>query len=329
MKLILFLIFSSIILFGCTSDKDFDNSDFTSEISSISGDTSNLTVPFVAVGGSSSPGDYTIIQSTDALNWNRISLNDLNLNTGGTFRSITYGNEYVIVGDSGYYLSSNDSNTWELSNYVSSLPQQKNSIAYGNNKYLATGNGGSDSIQILVESNDGKNWSGSNFEKTNYYESGISIKYCLNKFFLLTSDFYSSQDGSSWTKINLTISVGSYSKLFCANGKIFISGNQNGILSHSSDGLNFTQISGFNTSVHGITYGKNLYVLIDDGGIKYNSTLNTNWAKTRDLTMLFDITYRNGFFIVVGQTGQIYTSDDGISFTQRVSPTGNSLYSVF
>ena len=211
-----------------------------------------------------------------------------------------------------------------------SLPQQKNSLTYGKNKYLATGTGGSQNIQILVESNDGKTWSGANFEKTNYSESGLSIKYCLNKFFLITSDFYSSEDGSSWTKINTSnFSLGNYSKLFCVNGKIFV-GGQNGKLAYSSDGLNFSVITGFNSTVHGITYGKNVYVLIDDGGIKYNSTLLTNWSISRDgVTMLYDITYRNGFFIAVGGTGQIYTSDDGISFDNRISPTGESLYSVF
>ena len=66
------IITSSLIIFGCTSDESYDNSDFSSEVET------NLpqSVPFVAVGGSnSSEGNgYILLTSDDDNTWNNISL---------------------------------------------------------------------------------------------------------------------------------------------------------------------------------------------------------------------------------------------------------------
>ena len=60
--LILILNFNIFILLSCTSDKDFDNSGFTSEVDSLLPDSK-----FVIIGKSDQQPYYMILTSSDGL----------------------------------------------------------------------------------------------------------------------------------------------------------------------------------------------------------------------------------------------------------------------
>ena len=111
------IITSSLIIFGCTSDESYDNSDFVSEVNTALPDTD---VPYVIVGGNSAPnGDYKVIlSSNDGITWENISLSSLTFNTDPSLYDVVYGDQFVIVGSSGTVLYSTDSLTWSMIQWI-------------------------------------------------------------------------------------------------------------------------------------------------------------------------------------------------------------------
>ena len=58
------------------------------------------------------------------------------------------------------------------------------------------------------------------------------------------------------------------------------------------------------------------------------SVAGTTWTSRNSGTPLYAVTYGNNTFVAVGAYGTILTSTDGVSWTQRTSPTSNHLRAV-
>ena len=321
---------SNFFIFGCTSDESYDNSDFTSEVET------NLpaSVPFVAVGGSnSSEGNgYILLTSDDGNTWENISLDSLNLTSGSRFHDVTYGNGmYVVVGDSGNILYSKNSKEWSRIKLEGSKSHGYVSIAYGKNRFFATGGTNSTDSVILIESNDGINWN-SSFSKLGI-EVGKSIEFCMDMFFLITDNrCLKSEDGTNW-ETSVTCNFSGNPKQYCINNKIHVTENSNAIYK-SLDGNSFTSITFPSTSSTGIAYGNDLYVVGSSANIYYNlSFISVGWSQTTNFSdnsgTILSIIYRKSKFIAAGGNSIIYKSDDGLNWTRVNSGTSNTINSIY
>ena len=138
-----FIIASSLIIFGCTSDESYDNSDFVSEVNTALPDNSN-TVPFVVVGSSGS-----IYTSFDGISW----INKTIENETNDLRVVTYGDGIFVAlagHDTIYY--STDANNWTKTS--SGGNSRIYDVEYGNGVFVAVSASG-----YVARSTDGKLWS--------------------------------------------------------------------------------------------------------------------------------------------------------------------------
>jgi len=86
---------------------------------------------------------------------------------------------------------------------------------------------------------------------------------------------------------------------------------------------------GANIPCYGIAYGAGKYASVTNSGNVYTSTDGTTWTKSATLGQtLNNIIYANSLFMIVGHLGYIATSADAISWTVRTSGTSNTLNDV-
>ena len=324
----IYYIFLLLFFFiACSNIDDYDNKDFTSEAENKIGFR-----PFIAVGGAGgSEIEYAILYSDDGDNWKALSLINFNLNAGYGFKAVTYGKEYVVVGESGFFMKSKDGYSWELEKNNDDFMEVRYSIAYGNNKYVAVGGSNAGNSKLVIKSNNGFNWGNSNFNTT-INESIKSVSFCLKKFYLIHKNtLYSSTDGNNWLNISGINNASAY--LSCANNKLFLAVNSSDYVGkdilYTDNQETFNRIENIG-SFKKIVYGNGVYVILNDSGLKLSAVLNTGFfQQVFTGSNLYDMTFRNNKFIVVGSSGLILTSIDGTIWEAKLTPTNSSLFGVY
>ena len=71
--------------------------------------------------------------------------------------------------------------------------------------------------------------------------------------------------------------------------------------------------------------------MVGQSGTIFTSPDGTTWTERTSGTSekLYVVTYGNGTFVVEGENGTILTSLDGTTWTERTSGTSNHLYDVY
>jgi len=89
-----------------------------------------------------------------------------------------------------------------------------------------------------------------------------------------------------------------------------------------------TRTSGFgSTTILGVTYGDGLYVAVGESGKLTTSTNGTTWTTRTSgfgTTIIRDVTYGDGLYVAVGNDGKLTTSTDGTTWTTRTSGFGTT-----
>ncbi|HBG07663.1 MAG: hypothetical protein A2075_09065 [Geobacteraceae bacterium GWC2_58_44] len=210
--------------------------------------------------------------------------------TEGAWMAVTYGNnQFVAVSRlSNDAATSPDGVTWT----ARSLPDTStwSSVAYGNGLFVAVCNGGEDPTSYYATSPDGVTWTARSMPSERRW---VSIKY-LNGLFLavgMGNVIATSADGTSWTEVTLTE----------------------------------------NRSWVDVAYGNGTYVILEGAapGKIMTSVDAANWT-LRDMPPLpgsgawSAVTFGNGEFAAVATNTTIMaTSVDGITWTQKATPSAN------
>jgi len=118
-------------------------------------------------------------------------------------------------------------------------------------------------------------------------------------------------------------------------GGVLLSGN--GLANYAStitsiittNGVDWTtRTSGFGTTdIYGVTYGDGLYIAVGDSGKLTTSTDGTTWTTRTSgfgSTRIRGVTYGDGLYVAVGDDGKLTTSTDGITWTTRTSGFGST-----
>ena len=280
---------------------------------------------YIAVGNGG-----VILFSKDSDNWKIISNNNAE---GNNLNAIVYSEEkslFVAVGDAGTILTSSDGIKWIKQNI--SFAFNLTEIVYGNGKFIAISN--DSNIVTEVYSNDGENWTESSipnaFTAICHSEEGFFVATTSAPF---SAKVFKSADGIEWVQIYTGISTLTKLK-YIKDLSLWVGvGNTNIWTSTNIENeWNDTGFTDFN--IYDIEYSNNLNVLLLVGEYMMKpavaiSTNGTIW-ELKDFIIptsvilgeyatARSVVYSEYYarFIVVGTSGLIIKSNDGIDWSGK------------
>ena len=246
--------------------------------------------------------------------------------TSNNLYGITYGNGlFVSVGYKGSIFTSTDVTSW--TKRISGTSNNLYGISYGNGLFVTVGKEGT----ILTSSN-GTSWT-QRISGTSNTLYGVTYG---NGLFVTVGNYgtiFTSSDGISWTQRTSPTgsSFGSKHHLIMVNyvNRIFVTVGWYGTILTSSNGTSWTKRRTPRESLnfHGVTYGNGLFVTVGESGI-LTSPNGVSWSKQSSSGQINGVTYGNGLFMKVGVSGTILTSSDGTSWTKRITGTSNTLSGI-
>jgi len=204
--------------------------------------------------------------------------------------------------------------------WVSQASGKAYNVAYGNNVFVSVATDSikysSDGITWTPSATlplSGKNWWGLAFGGGMFVtgsSNGASGAYIM-----------SSTDGINWTQRKVT-SDGIRSIAY-GNG-YFVAVGMNGYGYYSSDGTNWTTVSGACTYYcNGVAYGNGKFIGVSNFSNNYPARISSDngvsWTNGGNLvSSYYSIAYGNNMFIAAGLNGSIYTStNNGTSWTAQ------------
>jgi len=234
----------------------------------------------------SADGTNRVMTSIDGKTWTTYS------GFANEWTSVTYGaNKFVAVARSGahHVMTSPDGITWTS---INSAPGGEwASITFGDNIFVAVANGGTNRI---MTSTDGTNWSLKVAPANNAWQS---VTFGEGKFVAVSSD------GTGNSRVMYSLSSG---------------GANTWVLTDAAS----------NSAWQSVTYGSIfLATSVDINGSKVmTSEDGINWE-----SQIFPVIgfftkafYANGYFVVIGISGQVLVSKDGVSWEVRTGVSGGN-----
>jgi hypothetical protein len=224
----------------------------------------------------------------------------------GTFVAVGYGGRRIR--------STDDGQTWTDDVSLNDAGGDDNdllrTIAWGNGLFVAAG-------WRIMTSPDGVTWKDTPPDsfKQNWIGQmvhGAGAYVGLGGY----GSRVSSPDAVTWTQHSIdTTASHPQGGISFAQGKGFVSINDSGDISHSTDGVAWTY-PGTNVTggAHAVTYGNGLFLAVSDAGI-FTSTEGTTWSgpapfATMDVRSLL---FAQGHFTIISPE-HVYTSSDGASW---------------
>jgi len=205
------------------------------------------------------------------------------------------------------------------------------SITYGNGFFLAVGVSCDESYScdgcILISTN-GEKWEDTKFKSRNKL---TSVSYAKGIYFVIgEKDLLVSEDGFNWQNIESPEIFGGYGnefilidKIKLLNGKIFAIGDYGKLLTINDDlTLNsHNVVSDSFAFVWDFEFGNGKYVILgstfkgdgtySSGGAYSVSDDGSNWNHGIFREEIYGIKFGRGIFVVVGNHGYIFLSEDG------------------
>ena len=129
-----------------------------------------------------------------------------------------------------------------------------------------------------------------------------------------------SADAVTWTQHSIdTIATHAEGGLAFAKGKVWVSVNDSGDLSHSADGVAWVYAStNLGAGTHAVAYGNGTFVAIGDGGA-VTSTDGLSWSSPTAFAgaaSLKSLLFAQGHFTVLAPD-HVYTSNDGVAWVDH------------
>jgi hypothetical protein len=198
------------------------------------------------------------------------------------WRGITYGNNTWVAVGNGARATSGDGLAWNSTTITATNFYYENSVLFANGVFINTAQTG------VSTSPNGTTWSSQTFtvvENLTEVAFGNNTWVIVDDHFLTEDNlafFVSGNNGNSWAPVKTTIPYAQMNAVCFGNGK-FIAVGYGGMVVTSADGSNWTQLALGSTSDIG----------------------------------LMDVAFDNGKFVIVTNTGKAYSSTDGSSWTKN------------
>ena len=251
------------------------------------------------------------------------------------FVASAYGNNtVVIVGNSPIVeYSADNGETWAASTGDMIGSQ---AVAFGNGVFIAGGRS-----FFMRSADNGRTWSKIASDSAEpwsaiTYGNGMFVA-CRNSTQLMNKTAYSVDGGYTWnygTNSRVPYASITYGNgYFCAFSADPFADESTAQVLYSSDGINFTGVTGLtNSFYYSAAYGNGRFVAIDNvSGFSLTSTDGINWTSLTNsttITSVSSMTYGGGKFLAARGTGknQISQSTDGLTWTEGAVPTSDFYY---
>jgi hypothetical protein len=233
----------------------------------------------------------SVSTSPEGITWTLQNLPPRSVYTSNTLWGVCWsGSTYVVVGDAGMILSSPDAVNWQDHTLPDRMPDFS-SVAWGRNRFVTVAMGN--------------------------YPIGNDI-------------VYSSPDGATWDKSNITIPKATLKKviwvgdIFIVVGSVMDAETLRPVILTSPDGIQWTtKILPTNKgSLNEVIQAGNKIVAIGSGNmsITATSTDGLNWNVTEFDRSIYisDLAFSGNTFVGVGNG--IYSSKDAVNWSTSVSP---------
>ena len=276
--------------------------------------------------------DIAILKSDDGVSWKKITT-DL---TGYymSLKSVAYGNgKYVAVGTYKQIAVSDDGLKWELISWSSnSADYHIYKVLFADGRFFAVGMSG-----VIRTSEDGRNWTAyslpSNFfnAPADYLNDMYDITYGNGKFVAACYlALISSTDGTTWEEVKSTGQLLSHQIVFGNNR--FVTYNHNNFIV-SEDATTWIKHPMPDTGRYGlIRFCNDRFVFIYGSGGIYTSADGSTWEymaqKPGGLWYPYDLTFSKGRYVLIGEKGNMFLSNDLVNWTSGESGTGYSLNEI-
>lgn len=164
------------------------------------------------------------------------------------------------------------------------------------------------------------------------------VVHATDKFVAVgdNSTILNSTDGLSWTRV--TAPSGQHYRGIAHNGARFAAAGIGGTTSirgaaaYSDDGVNWTSASlpAGVLQISAIAHGAGLFVAVGEQGRIYTSADGVTWSNaTSPVTALLrSIAFAKGLFVVGADGGRVLTSPDGITWTNNSLPTTSAFLTI-
>lgn len=246
------------------------------------------------------------------------------------------GAQYVAVGNGGTIFTSPDGISWTLRAesplFYSGV--NLNDVIWAGTQFVAVAG---DITGSISTSPDGITWTLRNPVPTLPL---FGVAWSGRQFVAVgTNIILSSSDGMTWT--TRTPATGYYSlKSVVWSGTQFMAVGGNGVILSSPDGITWTpRISGTTNSLHDVTWSGSQFVAVGGDSTTYSAAILTSldgvtWTLLPPPPSYFTNSFLNSVvwtgaqFVAVGFSGIIFTSPDGMTWTQQASGVANPLYGI-
>jgi len=281
---------------------------------------------FVAAG---SAGPSAALSSTNGTDWTPQTF-------GGTYfgvDAVRYaGGRFVLVGSAGTLFTSNDGSQWIKRN--TGLTTHFLNAEYGNGAYVVPGVRGT-----ILRTTDLVHWTSVNSGTPDRLEG---IVFAQNKFTIVgeSGDTLSSADGITWVKQGSGTHL-DLDGITTGDAGLIMAAGKSGTILTTTNGTNITLIDGGTSNdLHGVGFGTwrepivgppgppsfrtvKRYVAVGDSGAIVSSDDGINWVPRTSPTnaALKAVTYGGSLFVAVGAFGTIVTSSNGIDWTREITPS--------
>ncbi|MEK0314842.1 S-layer homology domain-containing protein [Cohnella sp. 56] len=270
---------------------------------------------FVAVGDGG-----IIAYSTDGIAWTVATPLILDmLENNGLYVAVVVNNNSLFSA-SGAIMTSSDLRHWTVRlNTVSGV--SFSSIAYSGQKYVAVGKGGK-----IYTSLDAYSWSPATPVTT---EDLSGVDYVNGRFMAGSTKgtYLTSTDGSVWVKKTFPSQLSNSTiKSFAYGNGVYIAVGTRTIVSqvayqmaYSTDGVNWTAVSmpGISVNLNDVVYGDNLFVAVGSNSYIFSSPDGLTWTerKTTSGIDLTTVAYGAGYYVAAGYRNTILSSPNGQTWT--------------
>ncbi len=298
---------------SCSSTEDYDNSDFTSNVSNSIG---GGEPPFIAVGNAG-----TILKSADGINWIDKSVSEVL-----DLQNVAFGNnKFVVTGSQidgiNPIFSSSYGEIWNQTSYN-----------FGNTTYKSIFFSGK---FIITISNSVYFFYSSSLE--NWIQTGSGTDQpiaCMTKDedYLYISDNNNSNYAtenilSSWSNFSTGLTTVGFTDLTSGND-ILVGVKGNRIAYRQMGSWQDPTVPNVDGSLKLVAYGNNVFVAAESAS--FHTTNNfSDWTKSSVSGSVNQLIYRKGIFVAVGEAGLILTSPDGYNWTSRTSGIVTNLNDVY